>query len=68
MWLSEQLGRKRDGDEEVEDEGIKKIAAGNQERVATTTGCVLNQQHREGDREGKMYEDEVKQVKNRGRE
>lgn len=27
---------------------------GNQERVATTTGCVLNQQHGEGDREGKM--------------
>ena len=37
------------GDEEEDDEGMKKIAVGNQERVATTTGCVLNQQHREGD-------------------
>lgn len=47
VWLSEQLGQKRDGDEEEEeDEGIK-TAVGNQERVATTTGCVLNQPCRE---------------------
>lgn len=50
--MVEQAARpKRDGDEEEEDEGIKKIAVGNQERVATTTGCVLNQQHREGERQ-----------------
>ncbi len=68
VWLSEQLGQKRDRDEEEEDEWIKKIAVGNQERVGTTTGCVLNQQQREEDREERMYEDEVKQVKQRGRE
>ena len=31
---------------------MKKIAAGNQEKVAATTGCVLNQQRSEGDGEG----------------
>lgn len=53
----------------MEDEGMKKkIAAGNQERVATTTGCVLNQRHRQGDREAKIQRDEAKQVKESGGE
>ncbi len=47
--------------------GLKNMSAGNQERVETTTGCVLNQQHREGDREGSMHRDKVKNVEQRGR-
>lgn len=63
--MSEQLGQKRDGDEEEKDEGIKKnVAVGNQERVATTTGCVFNQQQREI---LKLCRDEVKQVIKRKR-
>lgn len=34
---------------------MKKIAAGNQDRVATTTGCVLNQRHREGERHERLW-------------
>lgn len=51
----------RDEDEAKEDGGMKKIA-GNQERVTTTTGCVLNQQRREGERVWSCT-DEAKQMK-----
>lgn len=45
----------------MKQEREEKIAS-NQERRATTTGCVLNQQHREGERV-EINRDEAKLVK-----